>query len=120
MLLELQVGVDELEKSLKQYDVSLKEDQNLLESFETGLLFYIDGLVREMAIANKVTAVDPDKKRAGFGVREQDEEDEVHPLLEDRNTGRRKPHLLQRGDRRPCPATQRPREEKTKWRKGAH
>ncbi len=62
-----------MERSLKQYDVSLKEDQNLLEAIETGLLFYIDGLVREMVIANKAAAGNTDKKRTGLGVRRQDE-----------------------------------------------
>ena len=53
--------------------MSLKEDQNLLEAIETGLLFYIDGLVREMVIANKAAAGNTDKKRTGLGVRRQDE-----------------------------------------------
>ena len=46
--------MEHLEQDFRQYDVSLKEDKNMLECFETGITFYIDKLIRELMTAHTV------------------------------------------------------------------
>jgi hydrogenase maturation factor len=50
----IQVSVEQLEKEFKQYDVSLKEDKNMLDVFETGITFYIDKILRDLVKSNQV------------------------------------------------------------------
>lgn len=52
-----------LEQDFKQYEVSLKEDKNMLECFETGITFYIDKLIRDLITSNKVRPPHSDTQR---------------------------------------------------------
>ena len=48
------LGVDETERVCNLFDSSLREDKNMLDCMETGLLFYLEGIVRQLAEAKKV------------------------------------------------------------------
>jgi len=43
-----------VEKLFSQYDVSLREDKNMLDCLEAGLLYYIEAVLRDLTTASKI------------------------------------------------------------------